>query len=64
MKQQPKNRDLRNKMGVVVVVIGIDVQCPKGTESLQCAVHIPAVNVDEITRCPHFNADQHDVDAL
>ena len=51
-------------MGVVVVVIGIDVQCPKGTESLQCAVHIPAVNVDEITRCPHFNADQHDVDAL
>ena len=56
--------DLRKELSVVVVVIRVDIILSIFRKLIQCSVRIRFVNVDHITSRPHFNADQHEVDAL
>jgi len=50
-------RCLRDEMCIVVVAIWIDVFHSISTELIQCSTVITGVNRDQITRCPHLNAD-------
>ena len=55
---------VRNEVCVVVVEVGIDMTMSVSCEVVERCVRHRRVDGDEITVSPHFNADQHEVDAL
>ena len=54
---------LRNELSVVVVLISVDILRSITTKLVQCFTVIIGVDRDKVTRCPHFDADQHQADA-
>ena len=61
---QKARQNVRKKLSMVVVVIRVDIVPTVSTELRQGARRVSSVHVDKISICPHFNADQHDVDVL
>ena len=58
-----RRQDIRNELSVVVVLKTVDVVRSVFAELRQCLAVIMRVNGDKVARCPHFNTDQHEVDA-
>jgi len=54
----------RNEVCVVVVAVRTDVTLSVNCEVVERCVRHRRVNGDEVGVSPHFNADQHQVDAL
>jgi len=45
-------------------MVRVDFVLSVRTKLIQCIASLSAVNTDEISICPHFDADQHNVDVF